>query len=64
MIRELRMELDRVDRCLVALESLSGPRRGRPRKLPLALGRRINSRSLKLGALPATPKAQRSAAGD
>ncbi len=38
MIRELRQERERIDRCLLALEALAnGPRRGRPRKSPASL---------------------------
>lgn len=61
MIRILRLELDRVDRCLLALESLAGPRRGRPRKTPLSIGKLSNSRPAKNST---EPKARRNAAGE
>jgi hypothetical protein len=38
MIRELRTELDRVERCIVALEMLVAPKRGRPRTRARPLG--------------------------
>ena len=61
MIRVLRLELDRVDHCLLALESLAGPRRGRPRKTPLPGGRLTDSRPAKNQT---EPKARRNAAGE
>lgn len=61
MIRVLRLELDRVDRCLLALESLAGPRRGRPRKTPLPMGKLTNSRPAKNQT---DTKARRNAAGE
>ena len=64
MIRILRFELERVDRCLLALESLAGPKRGRPRKSPLPIGRRLSGRPVKAaGSAGPVAKAHRTAVG-
>jgi len=49
MIQVLKLERDRVDRALAALELLADPRRGRPRKTPLSLVGRQPSRPAPLG---------------